>query len=174
MTSALRALGAAPDPTPRTAQAIARLGQPLHGHQAPNGWPETGAAWINAGSILGRIDFGLAVAGGALPGASVDGWPPAAALAAASREQQVDGVVRLLLGGDVSSDTRRFLLAGENPLQQRAPGTRDHGPGSTATDTTSLDDAPARARFARAAPRPFDGLALIVGLALGSPEFQRR
>ena len=174
VTSALRALGAAPDATPRTAQAIARLGQPLHGHQAPNGWPETGAAWINAGAILGRIDFGLGVAGGALPGVALDGWPLAATLATAPREQQVDGVVHALLGGGVSSDTRRFLLAGENPLQAQGPGSRDQGPRAMSADSSSLDDARPRARFTRTAPRRLDGLALIVGLALGSPEFQRR
>ena len=42
VVSALRALGAEPDTTLRTAQMIAPLGEPIFGHQAPNGWPETG------------------------------------------------------------------------------------------------------------------------------------
>ena len=37
VTSAARAMGAAIDTTPRTAQLIARLGQPSFGHQAPAG-----------------------------------------------------------------------------------------------------------------------------------------
>src|SRR3954463_7521904 len=40
VVSAMRALNAAPDSTPRTAQVVAYLGQPIFGHQAPNGWPE--------------------------------------------------------------------------------------------------------------------------------------
>ena len=44
VVSTLRALDAAPDATPRTAQLVARLGQPIFGHQAPNGWPETSEA----------------------------------------------------------------------------------------------------------------------------------
>src|SRR6185437_16189333 len=68
VVSALRATGAAPDTTPRTAQLIARLGEPLFGHRDPNGWPETSDAWINTGSILNRINFGLAFAAGRLPG----------------------------------------------------------------------------------------------------------
>ena len=49
VVSATRALDAAPDSTPRTAQVIARLGEPIFGHQAPNGYSETGDAWINTG-----------------------------------------------------------------------------------------------------------------------------
>ena len=41
VVSALRAVGAQPDSTPRTAQLVAKLGQPLYGHLAPNGYPET-------------------------------------------------------------------------------------------------------------------------------------
>jgi len=37
VVSAMRALNAQPDSTPRTALAIAYLGEPLFGHQAPNG-----------------------------------------------------------------------------------------------------------------------------------------
>src|SRR2546423_14863510 len=52
VVSASRAMNAAPDSTPRSAQVIAYLGQPIFGHQAPNGWPETGDAWMNTGAIL--------------------------------------------------------------------------------------------------------------------------
>ncbi|HEX6533545.1 MAG TPA: DUF1800 domain-containing protein, partial [Gemmatimonadaceae bacterium] len=68
VVSAARALGAPPDTSPRTARMVARLGQPLYEHRDPNGYPETGDAWINTGSILARINFGLAVAAGRLPG----------------------------------------------------------------------------------------------------------
>ena len=59
------------DPTPRTAQLVARLGQPIFGHQAPNGWPETRNAWMNTGAILNRINFGMAAAANRVPGASL-------------------------------------------------------------------------------------------------------
>src|SRR6185503_15893637 len=72
--SALRALGARADTTPFTASLVGRLGQPLYGHQAPNGWPETGAAWINTGAILNRINLGIVVASGRVPGAPLRGW----------------------------------------------------------------------------------------------------
>ena len=121
VTSALRALGAMADSTPRSAQVVARLGEPLYGHQAPNGYAETGESWMNTGAILARINFGLAVAADRLPGASLERWPLAAQLASAPREAQVDGVVTALLDGDASPDTHRILLTGSNPMLTEAP-----------------------------------------------------
>jgi uncharacterized protein (DUF1800 family) len=155
VTSALRAMGAAPDATPRTAQLLGRLGQAPFGHQAPNGYPETGDAWMNTGAILNRINFGVAMGAGRVPGVRLAAWPAAKELARLPREQQVEGVIRELLGGDVSADTRQVLLSGTNPLLAR----------QGAADSSAMD--------ARPLP-PARGLAQVVGLALGAPEFQRR
>jgi uncharacterized protein (DUF1800 family) len=146
VASALRAVNAEIDTTPRTAQIVARLGQPIFGRQTPDGWPETGGEWMNAGAILNRINFGLAVAAGQVPGATLGRWTYAASLTSAGREAQVQGVVQTLLGGEASPETWTILRSGENPLAGRAPA-----------DTGVLD-----------------GLAQLVGLALGAPEFQRR
>ena len=132
VVSAARALGAQPDTTPRTAQLIARLGQPIFGHQAPDGWPETGRAWMNTGAILNRINFGLAVAANRLPGARLADWPQTATLRAAPKDAQLDGVIAALLGGEASKETRAVLASGNNPMLARA-----------SADTTRLvDDAP--------------------------------
>ncbi len=146
VVSALRVVGAQPDSTPRAAQLIAKLGEPLYGHLAPNGYPERGDAWINTGAILARINFGLLVASGRVPGASPAEWADGEALAALPRNAQVDGVVRAILGGEASPDTRRVLESGVNPM---------------ANDSA-----------ANATPR--GGLETMIGLALGAPEFQRR
>ncbi|MFL5478834.1 MAG: DUF1800 domain-containing protein, partial [Gemmatimonadaceae bacterium] len=116
VVSAMRALNAAPDSTPRTAQVVAYLGQPIFGHQAPNGWPETGDAWMNTGAILNRINFGMAAAGGRLPGANLRALPVLDTIRSASRDKQVDAVVATILNGMVSPDTRAVLLSGEHPL----------------------------------------------------------
>ena len=57
VVSALRAANAPVDATPRAAQAVARLGQPLYGHQTPNGWPERSSEWLSAGAIADRVNF---------------------------------------------------------------------------------------------------------------------
>lgn len=192
VVSALRATGATPDTTPRTAQLIARLGEPIFGHRDPNGWPETSDAWINTGSILNRINFGLAFAAGRLPGVSLARWEHASGLDTLPRAAQVDAVIGALLGGEASPDTRRVLVQGVNPLLATAsPASRDsaHVEGEMTNDPAmdsdsstqpmaSSDGSPRQRRQLRrdplATPTNLQGFEQLVGLALGAPEFQRR
>jgi uncharacterized protein (DUF1800 family) len=193
VASALRAVGATPDTTPRSAQQVARLGQPIFGRQTPDGWPDRADAWMNTGAILNRINFGLTVASGQLPGASLARWPSHAKLKDAPRAQQVDGVISSMLGGDVSPLTREVLMNGENPLLSRLASDSNAVAGAAAQmrdpdppDEAEMMDAQRRPerpagggrqqRIVGALGRParLDGIAQIVGLALGSPEFQRR
>jgi uncharacterized protein (DUF1800 family) len=184
VVSAMRAMNASPDSTPRTAAAIAYLGEPLFGHQAPNGYPETGDAWMNTGAILNRINFGIAAAANRLPGASVAAIPGFESLSNAPREKQVDAVVSVLLGGSVSPDTRAVLMSGENPLLANAK-PEDMQAGTPAPDMQNEMEMPQRgggngARgqlrnpFGRQGAPQLTGISQVIGLALGSPEFQRR
>jgi uncharacterized protein (DUF1800 family) len=151
VASALRAVRAEPDATPRSAQAVAQLGQQIFGRQTPDGWPDRADAWMNTGAILGRINFGLTLAAGRVPGVTMGKVAELEQLRGATREAQVDGVVKLLFGGQVSPDTRQVLLSGENPLA----GGGD--PSMRRNQQINLT-----------------GLPQVLGLALGAPEFQRR
>jgi uncharacterized protein (DUF1800 family) len=51
---------------------ITRMGEKMYYYQAPTGFPDKGAYWINAGSLLNRMNFGLALAEGQVPGVRVD------------------------------------------------------------------------------------------------------
>ncbi len=150
VVSALRALDAAPDPTPRTAQIIQQLGQPIFGRATPDGWPDVAKEWMGTGAILNRINFGMSVGARRVPGARPTEWPGAETLESADRAVQVDAVIAAFLGGRVSPETREILLNGSNPLQIGA-----------ATD-------------GERAILPLQGLAQLVGLAIGAPEFQRK
>jgi uncharacterized protein (DUF1800 family) len=171
VVSAMRSLNAAPDSTPRSAQVIAFLGQPIFGHQAPNGWPETSDAWMNTGAILNRINFGMAAAAGRLPGADIRALPALDTLRSAPREKQVDAVVATILNGMVSPDTRAVLLSGEHPMLANGAGT------SAMQDIARAGAAGGRRAALQgrgfANVPQLTGLPQIVGLALGSPEFQR-
>ncbi len=164
VVSALRALGARADTTAITAMLVGRLGQPIYGRQSPDGWPEQGNEWMNTGAILNRINFGMGVAANRLPGVNLSQWPGYSRLRELPRDQQVDGVVEGLLGGEVSSDTRSILESGANPLAEGQPRE------------SMGNDRPAQRRAGAAFGelRPLTGLDQIIGLALGSPEFQRR
>ncbi len=144
--SARRILNASPDTSVRTVGSLFQMSQQLFGHLTPNGWPETGDQWINAGSLLTRINFGMNAGAGRLPVAPVEQWPSYALLSAMSLERQVDGVVEQILGGNASPETRSILFKGQNPL-----GSAN---GAAAPARPSLKD--------------------LLGIALGSPEFQRR
>jgi hypothetical protein len=196
----MRAMSAQPDSTPRSAQVIAFLGQPIFGHQAPNGWPETGESWMNTGAILNRINFGMAVAAGRLPGVDIRALPALDTIRSGTRDRQVDVVVAMILNGMVSPDTRAVLVSGEHPLLANGAGgnaIQDMSP-AEATDANAgmsgqemMDGANGR-NAARVRPNQnaggkraalqgrgfanipqLTGLPQIVGLALGSPEFQR-
>jgi uncharacterized protein (DUF1800 family) len=117
VASALRATGASPDSTPRTAREVASLGAPIFGRQTPDGWPDTGDAWMNAGAILDRINFGVALAAGRLPGASSARTAELERLRSLPRAEQADAVIDALLGGEASPATREILLRGETPLE---------------------------------------------------------
>src|SRR5947207_10896078 len=165
VVSAARALNAQPDSTPRTAQVIAYLGQPIFGHQAPNGWPETGESWMNTGAIVNRINCGRAAAAGRLPGANIRALPALDTLQAAPREKQVDAVVATVLNGMVSPDTRAVLVSGEHPMLANgvaARGIQNMAAADLTTRRGGLGNIP-----------QLTGVTQIVGLALGSPEFQR-
>jgi hypothetical protein len=99
-------------------------------------------------------------------------------------------VVNAFLGGQASPDTREILLKGENPLAAKLAATA--GADSSTSDMSSMamgTEAPIRGREIppgkNGAPRPaagramgqpvqVTGLAQVVGLAIGAPEFQRR
>ena len=186
VVSAMRALNARPDSTPRTAQVIAYLGQPIFGHQAPNGWPETGESWMNTGAILNRINFGMAAAAGRLPGIDIRALPGFDTIRRASRERQVDAVVATLLNGMVSPDTRAVLLSGDHPMLSAtaergipdvaaasAAAAMETLPETTTSSSAGGQRAALQGRAIGNLPQ-LTGLPQIVGLALGSPEFQRR
>jgi len=148
VASAMRAMAAPPDTTPRTSQLVAQLGQPIFGRSTPDGWPDRGDAWMNGGAILNRINLGQRLAAGQFPGVKLANWPPAARLNHLPADQQIDFAVSELLGDGVSVDTRKILSSSDNPLLSNASNA--------------------------ATPRPPSGLAGVVGMILGSPEFQRR
>ena len=51
---------------------INKMGQKLYYYQAPTGFPDNGKYWINTGSLLNRMNFGLALASNRIPGVTVD------------------------------------------------------------------------------------------------------
>jgi uncharacterized protein (DUF1800 family) len=121
VASLLRAMSAAPDTTQQNVQLVARLGQPVFGRATPDGWPDQGAAWMNTGALLNRVNLGAQVAANQVASIVTKDWKPGDALLSMSADKQVDGVIDALLGGDASAETRSALLAVQSPA-----GTPQH------------------------------------------------
>ena len=103
--------------------------------------------WVNTGALLERMNFGLALAAGRIPGTRVDLSKLAPPPTATTTAQVTDHYIKLLLRGEVSAQTRATLdksLAGAEMARA---------------------DMPSGAQVDRIK---------IVGLILGSPEFQRQ
>src|SRR5205809_1648318 len=121
VVSAARAVAAEPDTSPRLAQVVARLGEPLYLHVAPDGYPEREAAWVNSGALLDRMNAAVALASGKLPGVTV---ALDSIVSAGDPDQLIGAVNEKILSGTMSENTKQVLrheLAGiGDPAQARA------------------------------------------------------
>ncbi|MDO8479697.1 MAG: DUF1800 domain-containing protein [Candidatus Rokubacteria bacterium] len=131
------------------AQQVNKLGEPLYQQQPPTGYPDVAEAWVNTGALLNRMNFALGLTANRVPGVRVD---LSRAVGSADRrkpEQVLDALLRSVLQGQVTSQTRSVLAAQlDDPEVTRA--TRDdRGPADTDVEK-------------------------LAALVLGSPEFQRR
>ena len=99
VVSALRATAIEPDDTPRLAQLVARLGEPLYEQPAPTGYAETEAHWVNSGALLARMNAAMMLARECSSIAAID-----------DHAQLVDAIDQQLLGGTMSAHTRSVIL----------------------------------------------------------------
>jgi uncharacterized protein (DUF1800 family) len=110
IASTVRAMHGDVTDTYALVQKIADMGQPLYSKIEPNGYPNTGEAWLSTAGIMGRINFSTALASGLVPGVSID----------PSRWEGKDkpAIARDLLGHDASAQA---LSALEEGLQGKDP-----------------------------------------------------
>ena len=84
--SAIRAVGGQiSDPLP-LARELQKIGEPLYFAQPPTGYSDKSEAWMNAGAMMNRVNFAIALSAGKMPGVQVK--PSDAALKLSSPEFQ--------------------------------------------------------------------------------------
>ncbi len=192
--SALRATGGEIGDPRETLKWIARMGQPLYAYQAPTGYPDRAEAWVNTGSLLNRMNFGLQLAAGRVRGADLDLPALNGGREPESREEALSVYARLLLPGRDLASTLKLLgpMVADpnlpNKVDQAAPkdagkNTKDADPDESLVFGDS-ELGPSRSikirdQLGEAPPQPIDRrpptpLEQVVGVILGSPEFQRR
>jgi uncharacterized protein (DUF1800 family) len=186
VVSAIRTLGADTNGGPGTHQWIARMGEPLYGFQTPNGYSDSAENWVNTGGLLERMNFGLALASNRVQGTRVNLSAVTGTInrAELNKVKVMDDSLRTILGGDVSSGTREALLKQldqEMTVSLPAPRaqmdqSREMGP----PPDRQMDalpgppDGPQRQQRPRVEANIKDPVTKVVGLILGTPEFQRQ
>jgi uncharacterized protein (DUF1800 family) len=99
VVSAVRAAAVDPDTTPRLAQVVARLGEPLYQQPAPTGYAETEEHWVNSGALLARMNAAMMLARDCSSVPAID-----------DHAQLVDAINQGLLAGTMSAHTRGVIL----------------------------------------------------------------
>jgi uncharacterized protein (DUF1800 family) len=188
--SAVRTLGADTNGGPQMHQWIARMGQPLYGFQTPNGYSDVAENWVNTGALLERMNFALSLVSNRIPGTRVDlsrfvGDMKTGGVV--DKSKLLDRFVTLIVGGEISPKTRETLLKQLSdqvtlptmPPAQTAAAKAPANPFETAFQRGGLNPSGGggqqQQQLASVSPAMIDNpVVKIVGLILGSPEFQRQ
>jgi hypothetical protein len=167
-----------------------KMGQRFYFYQAPTGFPDRAGYWINTGSLLNRMNFGLAFATGKIPGVTLDllslnqhHEPESAedalhiysAILLPERNQEAN-IKRLtaLINDNKVGDK---IVAAANSVQPTNPEPE--------TDMMQSDRAEQKQEKAMLSKKnkPFSSstlpgnnsaVAQVTGIIIGSPEFQRK
>jgi hypothetical protein len=148
-----------------------KLGEVPYGYQAPTGYPDTAADWVNTGALLERLNFAIAIASNRIPGTYADLKP----FTSDSRTTILDRALSSILGGEISPGTRSMLLKQiEKPLPDVKAGSEQ----DTGMEVPNMRGAGQKGGLNRQArllaPSGDPEVFKIVSLVLGTPEFQRQ
>jgi len=158
---------------------INRMGEKVYYYQAPTGFPDKGQYWINTGALLSRMNFGLAFATGRIPGVKFDllklnkGHEPESAQAALVTysklimpERPLDNTIKQLT--PMLNDPQ-LIGKVDKASNKIVPPVKD-------TMLTAGESASKKNRLLAMSEsnQTKSMLAQVVGIIIGSPEYQRR
>ena len=179
--SAVRATGGEVERPAIVLNAMSQLGMPFFGCQTPNGYSWMAGAWVNSGDLLSRINIALALASHKLGTATdLDALMKIKGPDAATTAQKEARLEAVFLDGELNAQARQTVLQQADELAAQGPialpGAEPPKPGAKQPGAM-----PVRAAFvqvmdlATPIPAPADKqAALVAGLLLGSPDFQKR
>jgi uncharacterized protein (DUF1800 family) len=178
LASALRAVNAETNASPALQAMLAKMGEPLYGYQAPTGYPDTAEDWVNTGALLERLNYGLALSANRIPGTRIDltkfvGRDPD------NKEKVLETFIAAVLHNEVSPATKQTLLKQlSQPLPEpKLDATKNADDAPTMENASMPQGGGRRNQANQVRLLPASGNAEVVkilGLVLGSPEFQRQ
>jgi len=148
VVSATRAVGAQVDVPLMLVQWTNRIGEPLYQCEPPTGYSAKADAWVNTGALLNRMNFSLALTASRLRGVQVGIDSLLGSVGSTDPHAILDRSIKVFLGGQISQQSRDTL-------------------------EKQMDD-PQILQATLGEPVKQVNAAMIAGLVLGSPEFQRR
>jgi uncharacterized protein (DUF1800 family) len=160
LVSAVRATGTQVQNPMPLVQSLNKMGMPLYQMQPPTGYSTKSEAWMNSDALLERLNFSVALTSGNVGGLNFDplrvlalgllARAPKEAIVPVNTSGGTDAAVSLvedaLIAGDLSKNTDKTIRK-------------------------ALDDPQLGSQLLDNPSKP---LATIIGLTLGSPEFQLR
>jgi uncharacterized protein (DUF1800 family) len=163
---------------------INKMGQRMYYYQAPTGFPDRGQYWINTGSLLNRMNFGLALATQRIPGVKIN-------LAALNNNHEPESADAALLTyskiimpeRNLEETVKRLkpMLNDPDLVNKVESAAAKAAPPQAADTMVSEDmDKPAKKGYKKnpdaitLAGGNNTMLAQVVGVIIGSPEFQRK
>ncbi len=195
VVSAVRASDLQVDRTQALVQSLNKLGMPLYGMQTPNGYGWKQTDWVSTGALVSRMNFSLVMSDDRIPGTRTEwttllGEPAAAeggakpvsfapgggSETAAAKERRLE---LLLLGQPVSDRTRATVLSQstdqEVAAQAEAQFNLGNQGGGKGAPYAGKGLGREQKRLDRQGVAPDDPQAAVMaGLLMGSPEFQKR
>jgi len=201
--SAVRGLNATVSQPYQIYNWVSKMGERMYYYQAPTGFPDRGQYWINTGSLLNRMNFGLALASQRIPGVSFN-------LAALNNNHEPEsaeaalGIYSKLLmpERDVTQTVKRLTpLINDPEIYNKIAkaASKTPVPQTANTDNTMMGDnmmasadvTPAKQKPIKENPGKktapeismqrllaYNGnnsmLSQVAGIIIGSPEFQRK
>lgn len=167
---------------------ITKMGQKLYFYQAPTGYPDKAQYWINTGSLLNRMNFGLALASKRIPGVNFD----LAALNQYHEPESADHALKiyaaiLLPQRNLESTIKRLTpLVNDPSINTKIDEAANKASSSNTMQSEDSSEMMAeekkeklRTKMQKNEPvaNSFGDnsmLAQVVGIIIGSPEFQRK
>lgn len=168
--SSIRTLGGETNASPAMVAMLTKLGEVPYGYQAPTGYPDQAADWVNTGALLERLNFAVAISSNRIPGTRVE----LKAFESKDKSKVLDRAISEVLAGDISASTRATLLKQlEQPLPEVKSGSETGEAEAEVPEMRGRGRANGRqARLLQPSGDP--QVFKIVSLVLGTPEFQRQ
>ena len=164
VAAALRITNAETDADRPILSWISRMGQPVYGRVTPDGYPDMSTEWLSNNDLLTRFNFAGALATNSIKGTKVDTKKLLENTDASDPLKVEEALSRLILTNAITDHTKAALEKVAKDAKARKDGE---------VERAALAGTMALAEQKPAAKQP-NYVLEILGLVLGTPEFQRK